>query len=267
MFGEILSDQVRLGLTQAAMAILLALAVVWMARWRGVHIERESVVALARGLIQVVLVGAALMVMLQGPTWTSVLILIVMMIAAAETSGRRAKKLPGAFWDSLWGVSIGSGVVILLMTAVGVIEMSVASLVPVGSMIVANAMNSASLALDRFRAEVESHAGQIEAGLALGADPKAVVAPYVHRAVEASLIPRIDNLRTLGIVWIPGLMAGMILSGSDPVYAAIYQFVVLAMIFAAGGLTSVVTLAFLRMRIFSPAAQLTLRTGGNSSAK
>ncbi|MHB0867860.1 MAG: ABC transporter permease [Chloroflexota bacterium] len=267
MLSEILSDQVRLGLTQAALASLLALAVVWMAGWRGVHIERESVVALARGLIQVVLVGAVLVVMLQGPTWTSILILVAMMVAAAETSARRARKLSGAFWDTLWGLAFGSGVVILLMTALGVIEMSVASLVPVGSMIIANAMNSAALALDRFRAEVESHTGQIEAGLALGADPKVVVVPYVRSAVQASLIPRIDNLRTLGIVWIPGLMAGMILSGSDPVYAAIYQFVVLAMIFAAGGLTSVATLMLLRTRAFSSAAQLTLRSGGGSSAR
>jgi putative ABC transport system permease protein len=51
--------------------------------------------------------------------------------------------------------------------------------------------------------------------------------------VRASLIPRIDSLRSLGIVWIPGLMAGMVLAGSDPVYAAIYQFVVIAMVFAS----------------------------------
>ena len=30
-----------------------------------------------------------------------------------------------------------------------------------------------------------------------------------------------------GIVWIPGLRAGMILSGTDPLYAAVYQFVVI----------------------------------------
>ncbi len=263
MLAELFRDPVSLGLAQAAIVTVLAMVVVWMASRRGVHIERETVVGLARGLVQVVLVGSVLMAMLQGPVWTSVIILAAMIAAAAATSARRAKNLPGAFWDSLWGVAFGSGVVILLMTAVGVIEMSVAALVPVGSMIIANAMNSASLALDRFRSEVQSHTGQIEAALALGADPRNVVVPYVQRSVQASMIPRIDNLRSLGIVWIPGLMAGMILSGSDPVYAAIYQFVVLAMIYAAAGLTSVVTLTLLRMRAFSPAAQLTLRPGGS----
>jgi putative ABC transport system permease protein len=56
-------------------------------------------------------------------------------------------------------------------------------------------------------------------------------------------------------------MAGMILAGTDPVYAAIYQFVVLAMIFAAAGLTSVVTTLLIRSRAFSPAQQLILRPG------
>jgi len=51
---------------------------------------------------------------------------------------------------------------------------------------------------------------------------------------EASLIPAIDSLRSLGIVWIPGLMAGMLLSGARLAYAAIYQFV-LAMILRLRG--------------------------------
>ncbi len=267
MLNRIFADPVSLGLAQAAVVSVLALVVTWLsARW-GIHAGRETVVALSRGLVQVVAVGLVLVALLQGPFWTGFLILAVMIAAAASTSARRIKKLPGAFWDSLWGVGAGAGIVILLMTLVGVVETNVATLVPVGSMIIANTMNSASLALERFRGEMESHTGQIEAKLCLGADPKIAVAPYVQAAVQASLIPRIDNLRTLGIVWIPGLMAGMILSGSDPVYAAIYQFVVLAMILAAGGITSVVCLMLLRRRVFSTADQLILRSTVGPSAR
>src|SRR5437660_2109281 len=126
-------------------------------------------------------------------------------------------------------------------------------------MIVDNAMNTNSLALNRFRSEVESHVGLIETALALGAGAKETVSPYVHAACEASLIPAIDSLRSLGIVWIPGLMAGMLLSGARPVYAAIYQFVVLAMIFAASGLTALVSTLLIRSRAFTAAEQLLLR--------
>jgi putative ABC transport system permease protein len=142
-----------------------------------------------------------------------------------------------------------------------VIDPAISSLIPVGSMLIANGMNSGALALDRFRSELESHVGQIEAALALGADARDTVTPYAHAAVRASLIPRIDSLRSLGIVWIPGLMAGMILAGEDPVYAAIYQFVVIAMIFAASGLTSIASVLLIRSRVFTPAQQLVVRPG------
>lgn len=132
----------------------------------------------------------------------------------------------------------GAGLIIGIMVGLGVIDRTPATLIPVGSMIIANAMNTTALALDRFRAEVETHKGQIEAGLAQGAALTVVVALYVQAAVQASLIPSLNNLRSLGIVWIPGVMAGMVLVGSDPVEAAIYQFVVVAMLFATAGTTA-----------------------------
>ena len=121
------------------------------------------------------------------------------------------------------------------MTWAGVIDTAITSLIPVGSMIIANAMNTNGLALNRFRSEVLSHAGEVETALALGAAPEKTIASYTEASIHSSLIPAIDNLRSLGIVWIPGLMTGMLLSGADPLYAAIYQFVVIAMILASSG--------------------------------
>jgi putative ABC transport system permease protein len=81
----------------------------------------------------------------------------------------------------------------------------------------------------------------------------------VQAYFEASLIPALDSLRSLGIVWIPGVMEGMLLSGARPVYAAIYQSVVLAMIFAAWSLTSLISKLLIRGRIFSSAQRLQLQ--------
>ncbi len=126
-------------------------------------------------------------------------------------------------------------------------------------MLIANSMNSNSLALERFRSEVTGNVGQIEAALSLGASADNTVNPYVQNAVRASLIPALDNLKSLGIVWIPGLMAGMLLSGSPPIYAAIYQFVVIAMIFSASAITCLVSTTLVRKRAFSTHEQLVLR--------
>lgn len=254
-----ISQEILLGLTQALIASALVLGVTLLARTQAIHMEREIIVALMRGLVQIVAVGSILILLLQGPGITSLVILAAMMLAAATIAARRAKGIQDAFKVSLYGISLGSGLVIAVMTALGVIESEMTSLIPIGSMLIANAMNSNALALDRFKGEVQAHTGEIEAGLALGADPKIVVTPYVRAAVHASMIPRVDSLRSLGIVWIPGVMAGMILAGADPVYAAIYQFVVIAMIFAASGLTSLVSTLLIRSRAFSPAEQLILR--------
>lgn len=253
------NDPLLLGLAQAAAAILLALVVMLLARHWQIHLEREVIVALARGIIQIVIVGWVLVVLVQGPNWTSALVLLGMIFAAAAISARRAKGIPGAFEVSLWGIGLGAGSVIVLMVVLGLAETGVSELIPVGSMIIANAMNTNALALERFRSEVQSHTGQIEAALALGAAPNATITPYVQAAVTASLIPRIDSLRSLGIVWIPGLMAGMVLAGSNPVYAAIYQFVVIAIIFATSGITSLISVLLIRARAFSAAEQLLLR--------
>ena len=104
-----------------------------------------------------------------------------------------------------------------------------------------------------------AHAGEIETALALGASPEKTIASYSEASTHSALIPAIDNLRSLGIVWIPGLMTGMLLSGANPVYAAIYQFVVIAMILAASGLTSLLSTMMIRACVFSPAEQLLLK--------
>jgi len=254
-------SQLQLGFAQALVAALAALTVILLARRRGVHLESETMIAMVRGLVQIVAVGSILVILLRAPRWTSGFLLAGMIAAAGATSARRAKGMPDAFRVSAWAIACGAGSIIALMTALGVIDTAITSLVPVGSMLIANAMNTNSLALNRFRSDVLAHRGEIETALALGADARHSVSSYVQAAFEASLIPAIDSLRSLGIVWIPGLMAGMLLSGARPVYAAIYQFVVLAMIFAASGLTSLISTMLIRSRVFSPAEQLLLQAG------
>jgi putative ABC transport system permease protein len=158
-----------------------------------------------------------------------------------------------------WSIAAGAGTVIAAMLATRSLRPDVSILVPVGSMIIANAMNSCAQAIERFRAEILSHVGHIEAALSLGAEPAVSVAPYLQSAVYASLLPRLDMMKSLGLVWIPGVMAGMVVSGTSPLYAGIYQFIVVAMILAASGITGLVATVLMRTRVFSASAQLTLR--------
>ena len=261
MLNHLFGNQLYLGLAQAFITAVAAMLVVLLARKRGIHLEGEAVIAMARGIVQIIAVGSILLLLLRAPRWTSGFLLAGMIIAAGGISGRRAKGIPDAFRVSAVSIAFGAGSVIALMTWLGVIDTAITALVPVGSMLIANSMNTNGLALNRFRADVLAHVGEIETALALGAEARDSVSPYVQASFEASLIPAIDSVRSLGIVWIPGLMAGMLLSGVRPVYAAIYQFVVLAMILAASGLTSLVSTLLIRDRIFTPAQQLSLQPG------
>ncbi len=256
MLPKLIHDRLLLGLAQAGIAAALALAVTLFARTRGIDLVKDASISLSRGISQIIVVGLILAVLLRAPWWTGPLLLLVMILAAAKTSSARAKGFPNALRISLYAIGFGAGTTILVMTVAGVIERSTASLVPIGSMLIANAMNANALALDRFRAELQSHVGEIEAALSLGAAPSVTVAPYAQGALRASMIPPVDNLRSLGIVWIPGVMAGMILSGSPALYASIYQFVVLAMILGSAGMTCIFGTYLMRREAFTKADQL-----------
>jgi putative ABC transport system permease protein len=253
------SGDVMLGLAQAVGAIVLCAAVVALCGRFSVHVEREAAISIARGLVQMVAVGTVLALLLKGALIMGALILLAMMVAAAFTAARRLQGMRGAVQLCFCAIAVGSGVVIAAMLATGTLKSEIAVLVPVASMIIANAMNACAQAAERFRADVTAHVGEVETGLALGADPAVAVAPHVKSAVYASLLPRLDMLKSLGLVWIPGVMAGMMVSGASPVYAGIYQFVIVAMILAASGITGLIVVLLMRGRAFSPAAQLIWR--------
>ncbi|VIO76393.1 putative iron export permease protein FetB [Bradyrhizobium ivorense] len=254
-----IGNDVLVGLMQAAAAIALCAVVVALCAWQTVHVEREAAISMLRGLVQMILVGVVLAVLLHGSLLIGSVILFMMTIAAAVTASRRLKGMNGALLMCFWSIVAGAGTIIAVMLATRSLQPEISILVPVGSMIIANAMNACAQAIERFRAEIVAHTGHIEAALSLGAEPAVTVAPYLQSAVYASLLPRLDMMKSLGLVWIPGVMAGMVVSGASPVYAGIYQFIIVAMILAASGITSLVATALMRSRAFSPAAQLLLR--------
>jgi putative ABC transport system permease protein len=222
-------SQVGLGLLQAMVVCALALGVAWMGHVRKLRLGRETAAALLRGLGQMLAVGMVLVWLLKGAAWWSFPALAAMCAVAARMAQRRTKTAPRSYWLCLRAIGTGSAVVIAAMTLTRVIAYKAMALVPLGSMIIASSMNTCSQVLERYSSDLKLNAGRAEAAL-----------PYAKNATNAALIPSLNSLRSLGIVWIPGFAAGMLLTGSDPVYTAIYQFMVIAMIYAASGVTALV---------------------------
>lgn len=65
-------------------------------------------------------------------------------------------------------------------------------------------------------------------------------------ALQSSLIPIINSLFAVGLVSLPGMMTGQILSGVSPFIAARYQIMVMCMVFGSAGISSAVFLILIK---------------------
>ena len=54
------------------------------------------------------------------------------------------------------------------------------------------------------------------------------------------MIPQINSLLAVGLVALPGMMTGQILSGVDPMIAVRYQIMIMSMILSSSGIAIVV---------------------------
>ena len=105
-------------------------------------------------------------------------------------------------------------------------------------------------------AEVRSNRLRIEAALSLGADSSTAAAPYLNTSVRAALIPTIDHLKNLGVIFIPGAMTGLLIAGADPVWAAEWQIAIFFMILSSGVIATTMVTGLARRQLFTSAHQL-----------
>jgi putative ABC transport system permease protein len=123
--------------------------------------------------------------------------------------------------------------------------------IPLAGMVIGNSMTGVALALERVFADMDAREGEILALTALGATPWEAAHGSIRLALRAGLIPTINSMAAAGLVFIPGMMAGQILAGADPVTATGYQIVVMLMVAAATAMGSVVALLLTYHRRFS----------------
>lgn len=239
------------GLWIILMSLVLLVIAAALSRMRSLGLEKDLAIAAIRGGIQIMAMGFVLFLVFQLEDlllWTVVLAFIASMVSVASyTSGKRAKELPQPINASFMGIALATVVTLGTMLALRVLPTRPEFVIPIAGMVVGNSMNSTSLALNRLVSEVRSHRPKIEARLLLGADAETALHPHVRSSVRSALIPTVDSLKTLGIVFIPGGMTGMLMGGVDPIWAAQYQLVIFFMIFCSGTIaTTVSTLLAMR---------------------
>ena len=125
-------------------------------------------------------------------------------------------------------------------------------------MIAGNSMNAISLSLERLLRDLRQQRPQIELALILGATGSQATAPILRAAVRAGMIPSINALMTVGLVSLPGMMTGQILSGTAPGDAVRYQIVVMLMLVASTAIGATLVTWVVRRRCFTRAHQLAI---------
>lgn len=197
--------------------------------------RRGLLVAVARGAVQLAVVGAALRGVFAAP-WTTALVLTVMLATATWTAARRLRDLPApgpVLLCVLAATAAGAAVTLGIAFAVPVLARSPRYLVALGGSTIGGTMTGASLAGRHLLAALRSRREEVEGWLALGATPRQAVADLARTAVAEALVPAIDQTRTVGLVTLPGAYIGSLLGGASPAAAARFQLVVLVGLLAA----------------------------------
>lgn len=220
MVEEIPLQGLLLGLLPAAVVIGI------MFRWSAG--AATAVYATGRMLAQLLLIGYVLVYIFEAEHAAIIgAVLIVMLVVASWIAIRPvASKQTHVFRNALIAISVGGILVLALVTQVVIAVdpwFNPRYVVPLAGMVFAGAMNSVSLAAERFESET-------------GRDVAASEARRI--ALSAALIPIINSLFAVGVVALPGMMTGQILSGISPLIAAKYQIVVMSMLFGVSGLSA-----------------------------
>ncbi|SFV81324.1 YbbM seven transmembrane helix protein [hydrothermal vent metagenome] len=185
---------------------------------------------------QLLLVGYFLSYIFESDSaWIVLGILSVMVFASSWIAlGTIKDKRLILYKQTLVAITLGGGIIFIIITQ-GVLQIdkwySPQYTIPLAGMIFANSMNCVSLAVERLAAEIDRGVVYIEAR---------------RIALQASLIPVTNSLFAVGLVALPGMMTGQILSGVSPLIASRYQIMVMCMIFAAAGISTVIFLVLAR---------------------
>lgn len=219
-------------------------------------IEKDLAIATVRTYIQLIVLGLVLRWVfgIDSP-WIVLAILALMMAAAAQTIVKRAPDAPrGILGSSLLTMLLTGFTVTFAVTGL-IVQVDpwyrAQYVIPIAGMVLGNSMNGVALALERTFADMDTHAEEILALVALGASPWEASGDIVRVAIRAGLIPTINSMAAAGLVFIPGMMTGQVLAGADPLHAAYYQIVVMLMVSAATALGSVMAVLLSFRRRFS----------------
>ncbi len=256
-----MQDLMRLSLVDLAWGVGMMAIAIGLSAWEQLGLEWSLAVATGRTILQLLIVGyiLAFVFALNNPWGVLAVIAVMLTIAAVVTRNRIGKKYPKLL-PLVWGSILVSTVVTLSYTNLLVIHPRTwyepQYLIPLAGIVLGNAMNGAAIGGERLVSTIKASHLEIETHLSLGATPEQAVAQHRKDAIKAGLIPTLNQMMVVGVVTLPGIITGQLLSGVDPLNAASYQILIMFMLAFANLVTTLLVTHGLCCQFFNQAAQL-----------
>ncbi len=246
----------------ASLVVLLAVASLPLK----LGLARDLLWAALRAAVQLSLLGLVLKTIFASNNvlWTGLAAAFMLAVAVVEVRSRQQRPLVGASGYRISAMT-------LFLTSFSVCWLSVFVIIdvepwytpqyaiPLLGMLLGNTMTAVAISLDRLTQDVWYRRGEIEARLSLGHDWRAAVSGIRAQSLRTGMIPSISGMATAGVVALPGMMTGQILSGTEPFRAAQYQMLILFLIAGSGGFGAIIAVLMTSKRLFDPRQRLCLR--------
>ncbi len=263
MSAETPDALVQLTTLDLLLAALLILLVAFFSLRRGINLEKKIVIASLRSVLQLLFVGAVLQTLFDHSNllWVTLMSLIMVLLAGREIHARQERRLSGG-----WGFMTGTVAMFLssMVTALFALLIIIEHdpwyhpqyAIPLLGMLLGNTMNGISLGMDRLTSSVWQQRRVLEAQLAMGSGADQAIRRLRDEAIRTGMIPILNAMAAAGVISLPGMMTGQILSGTPPIEAVKYQILILFLIAGGTGLGVMAAISVSSRRFFDTRERL-----------
>lgn len=234
---------IDLQIWQLAAAYIFIVILLFLVRLRGIPREKEIIISSIRMTLQLILTGYILIYLFDNSNpFLTMLAVGVMEVFAVHNIFKRVKVRLSKKLKIIIALSMVTGTTLSLLFFIFiVINLSPwydpRYFIPIGGMLIGNSMTGISLGVSRLVEGMTNQKNLIETALMLGATSKMATKEIVNSAFDSAILPTINSMVGMGIVFLPGMMTGQILSGTSPVTAIEYQIAVMLGIVGSVALT------------------------------
>lgn len=251
---------------QVFAAYLFFIILLVIVKIKGIPREKEIVIATVRMTLQLILAGFILVYIFENPHPLVTLLIIAIMQAFAvyniyqRTKGELSKKM-----KHIIAISMSAGTLASLFFFIfAVLTLSPwydpRYFIPIAGMIIGNSMTGISLGVNHLIQGMQEQKDKIEGALMLGATPKAATRHIISQAFDSAMLPTINSMVGMGIIFLPGMMTGQILSGTSPLVAVEYQIAIMMGIIGSVSLSVILYLHLGYKAFFNSRCQLVFDT-------